>query len=59
MECVCASLWGRLSRFGSNGVKFLTMAIDPTADGNISDPVRAYEYLSSLAIMTADGGIIR
>jgi hypothetical protein len=34
-----------------NGVKFLTMAIDrfrneksPTADGNISDPVRAYEY---------------
>jgi uncharacterized protein (TIGR02391 family) len=42
-----------------NGVKFLTMAIDRfrnekshTADGNISDPVRAYEYLrlSSLAM---------
>jgi uncharacterized protein (TIGR02391 family) len=41
-----------------NGVKFLTMAIDRfrnekshTADGNIDDPVRAYEYLrlSSLA----------
>jgi uncharacterized protein (TIGR02391 family) len=35
-----------------NGVKFLTMAIDRfrnekshTADGNISDPIRAYEYL--------------
>ena len=35
-----------------NGVKFLTMAIDRfrnekshTADGNITDPVRAYEYL--------------
>jgi hypothetical protein len=42
-----------------NGVKFLTMAIDRfrnekshTADGNISDSVRAYEYLrlSSLAL---------
>ena len=42
-----------------NGVKFLTMAIDRfrnekshTADGNISDPLRAYEYLrlSSLAM---------
>lgn len=41
------------------GVRFLTMAIDRfrnekshTADGNISDPVRAYEYLrlSSLAM---------
>jgi uncharacterized protein (TIGR02391 family) len=41
------------------GVKFLTMAIDRfrnekshTADGNISDPIRAYEYLrlSSLAM---------
>jgi uncharacterized protein (TIGR02391 family) len=42
-----------------HGVKFLTMAIDRfrnekshTADGNSSDPIRAYEYLrlSSLAI---------
>jgi uncharacterized protein (TIGR02391 family) len=42
-----------------NGVKFLTMAIDRfrnekshTADGNITDPIRAYEYLrlSSLAM---------
>src|ERR1700730_17992575 len=42
-----------------NGVKFLTMALDRfrnekshTADGNISDPIRAYEYLrlSSLAM---------
>jgi uncharacterized protein (TIGR02391 family) len=42
-----------------NGVKFLAMAIDRfrnekshTADGNISDPIRAYEYLrlSSLAL---------
>jgi uncharacterized protein (TIGR02391 family) len=42
-----------------NGVKFLTMAIDRfrnekshTADGNISEPIRAYEYLrlSSLAM---------
>ena len=47
-----------------NGVKFLTMAIDRfrnekshTADGNISDPVRAYEYLrlSSLAMHLLDG----
>lgn len=51
-----------------NGVKFLTMAIDRfrnekshTADGNITDPVRAYEYLrlSSLAMHLLDGGIIR
>jgi len=42
-----------------NGVRFLMMAIDRfrnekshTADGNISDPIRAYEYLrlSSLAM---------
>jgi uncharacterized protein (TIGR02391 family) len=40
-----------------NGVKFLTMAIDRfrnekshTADGNISDPVRAYEYLRALVV---------
>jgi uncharacterized protein (TIGR02391 family) len=47
-----------------NGVKFLTMAIDRfrnekshTADGNISDPIRAYEYLrlSSLAMHLLDG----
>ncbi|MDQ6945450.1 MAG: TIGR02391 family protein [Actinomycetota bacterium] len=46
-----------------NGVKFLTMAIDRfrnekshTADGNISDPTRAYEYLrlSSLALHLLD-----
>jgi uncharacterized protein (TIGR02391 family) len=46
-----------------NGVKFLTMAIDRfrnekshTADGSISDPVRAYEYLrlSSLAMHLLD-----
>jgi uncharacterized protein (TIGR02391 family) len=46
-------------------VKFLTMAIDRfrnekshTADGNISDPIRAYEYLrlSSLAMHLLDGG---
>jgi uncharacterized protein (TIGR02391 family) len=46
-----------------NGVKFLTMAIDRfrnekshTADGNISDPIRAYEYLrlSSLAMHLLD-----
>jgi uncharacterized protein (TIGR02391 family) len=46
-----------------NGVKFLTMAIDRfrnekshTADGNISDPLRAYEYLrlSSLAMYLLD-----
>jgi uncharacterized protein (TIGR02391 family) len=51
-----------------NGVKFLAMAIDRfrnekshTADGNISDPVRAYEYLrlSSLAMHLLDGGLIR
>ena len=51
-----------------NGVKFLAMAIDRfrneeshTADGNISDPVRAYEYLRliSLAMHLLDGGIIR
>lgn len=47
-----------------NGVKFLTMAIDRfrnekshTADGNLSDPIRAYEYLrlSSLAMHLLDG----
>jgi uncharacterized protein (TIGR02391 family) len=46
------------------GVKFLTMAIDQfrnekshTADGNISDPIRAYEYLrlSSLAMHLLEG----
>jgi uncharacterized protein (TIGR02391 family) len=46
------------------GVKFLTMAIDRfrnekvhTADGNISDPIRAYEYLrlSSLAMHLLEG----
>ena len=46
-----------------NGVKFLTMAIDRfrnekahTADGNITDPLRAYEYLrlSSLAMHLLD-----
>jgi uncharacterized protein (TIGR02391 family) len=46
-----------------NGVKFLTMAIDRfrnekshTADGNITDPIRAYEYLrlSSLAMHLLD-----
>jgi uncharacterized protein (TIGR02391 family) len=51
-----------------NGVKFLTMAIDRfrnekshTADGNISDPIRAYEYLrlSSLAMHLLDRGLIR
>jgi len=51
-----------------NGVKFLTMAIDRfrnekshTADGNIHDPIRAYEYLrlSSLAMHLLDGGLIR
>ena len=51
-----------------NGVKFLTMAIDRfrnekshTADGNISDPIRAYEYLrlSSLAMHLLDGALIR
>ena len=51
-----------------NGVKFLTMAIDRfrnekshTADGNISDPIRAYEYLriSSLAMHLLDRAVIR
>lgn len=46
------------------GVKFLTMAIDRfrnekvhTADGNIRDPIRAYEYLrlSSLAMHLLEG----
>src|ERR1700680_492722 len=46
-----------------HGVKFLTMAIDRfrnekshTADGNINDPIRAYEYLrlSSLAMHLLD-----
>ena len=46
-----------------NGVKFLTMAIDRfrnekshTVDGNITDPIRAYEYLrlSSLAMHLLD-----
>jgi uncharacterized protein (TIGR02391 family) len=50
------------------GVKFLTMAIDRfrnekshTADGNISEPVRAYEYLrlSSLAMHLLDSAEIR
>ena len=49
-----------------DGVKFLTMAIDRfrnekshTADGNISDPVRAYEYLrlSSLAMHLLDRAV--
>jgi len=49
------------------GVKFLTMSIDRfrnekshTADGNISDPIRAYEYLrlSSLAMHLLAGGRI-
>jgi uncharacterized protein (TIGR02391 family) len=50
------------------GVKFLTMAIDRfrnekshTADGNIRDPIRAYEYLrlSSLAMHLLDNASIR
>jgi len=50
------------------GVKFLTMAIDRfrnekshTADGNISDRVRAYEYLrlSSLAMHLLEGAVSR
>jgi uncharacterized protein (TIGR02391 family) len=50
------------------GVKFLCMAIDRfrnekshTADGNISDPIRAYEYLrlSSLAMHLLDSALIR
>lgn len=49
-------------------VKFLTMAIDffrneksHTADGDISDPIRAYEYLrlSSLAMHLLDAGQVR
>jgi uncharacterized protein (TIGR02391 family) len=49
-----------------NGVKFLTMAIDRfrnekshTADGNITAPVRAYEYLrlSSLAMHLLDRAV--
>src|ERR1017187_861407 len=51
-----------------NTVKFLAMAIDRfrnekshTADGNISDPIRAYEYLrlSSLAMYLLDRALIR
>jgi uncharacterized protein (TIGR02391 family) len=51
-----------------NGVKFLAMAIDRfrnekshTADGRISDAIRAYEYLrvSSLAMHLLDGARIR
>jgi uncharacterized protein (TIGR02391 family) len=51
-----------------DAVKFLTMAIDRfrnekshTADANISDPIRAYEYLrlSSLAMHLLDGALIR
>jgi len=51
-----------------NGVKFLTMAIDRFrnekshfADGNIKDPIRAYEYLrlSSLAMHLLDKAVIR
>ncbi|HTB49800.1 MAG TPA: TIGR02391 family protein [Solirubrobacteraceae bacterium] len=51
-----------------NGVKFLAMAIDRfrnekshTADGNISDPIRAYEYLrlSSLAMHLLEGVQVR
>jgi len=50
------------------GVRFLTMAIDRfrnekvhTADGNITDPLRAYEYLrlSSLAMHLLEKAIIR
>jgi uncharacterized protein (TIGR02391 family) len=49
-------------------VKFLTMSIDffrnekaHTSDGNINDPIRAYEYLrlSSLAMHLLDKAIIR
>lgn len=49
-------------------MKFLTMAIDRfrnekshVADGNISDPIRAYEYLrlSSLAMHLLDGGRVQ
>ncbi len=51
-----------------NGVKFLTMAIDRfknekshTADGNVTDPIRAYEYLrlSSLAMHLLDTAVVR
>jgi uncharacterized protein (TIGR02391 family) len=51
-----------------SGVQFLTMAIDHfrnekshTADGNISNPLRAYEYLrlSSLAMHLLDGATVR
>jgi uncharacterized protein (TIGR02391 family) len=50
------------------GVKFLTMAIDRfrnekahTADGNISEPIRAYEYLclSSLAMHLLEKAVVR
>ena len=49
------------------GVKFLTMAIDRfrnekahTADGNISEPIRAYEYLriSSLAMHLLEKAVV-
>jgi uncharacterized protein (TIGR02391 family) len=49
------------------GVKFLTMAIDRfrnekshTADGNIDDPIRAYEYLrlGSLALHLLDRALV-
>jgi len=51
-----------------NGVKFLAMAIDRfrnekshTADANITDPARAYEYLrlSSLAMHLLDRAVVR
>lgn len=51
-----------------NAVKFLTMAIDQfrnekshTSDGNINDPVRAYEYMtmSSLAMHLLDNSEVR
>jgi uncharacterized protein (TIGR02391 family) len=51
-----------------NGVKFLAMAIDRfrnekshTADGNIKDPIRAYEYLrlSSLVMQLLEGAHAR
>jgi hypothetical protein len=62
-----AEAFGKATHFQA-GVKFLTMAIDRfrnekshTADGNISDPIRAYEYLrlSSLAMHLLDGARIR
>jgi uncharacterized protein (TIGR02391 family) len=52
----------------NNGVKFLTMAIDMfrnekshTSDGNIEDPIRAYQYLamSSLALSLIENSEIR